>query len=103
MPPAIMKHADLSKTVTYLVIHLSIGFSVAYLFTGSIAVAGGIALVEPMVNAVAFFFHEKVWRSALSQVRTGPLFPGARVAESDPLGSKSSRKLRDSDCRELCI
>ena len=67
MPPALKRHADLSKTVTYLVIHLSIGFSVAYLFTGSIAVAGGIALVEPMVNAVAFFFHEKFWRKALHQ------------------------------------
>ena len=69
MPPALKRHADLSKTVTYLVIHLSIGFSVAYLFTGSIAVAGGIALVEPMVNAVAFFFHEKFWRNALDQAQ----------------------------------
>ena len=69
MPPALKRHADLSKTLTYLVIHLSIGFSVAYLFTGSIAVAGGIALVEPMVNAVAFFFHEKFWRKALHQAQ----------------------------------
>ncbi|QNP42373.1 DUF2061 domain-containing protein [Sphingomonas daechungensis] len=59
------RHADLSKTITYLAIHLTIGFSVAYLFTGSIAVAGGIALVEPMINAVAFFFHERIWRGAL--------------------------------------
>jgi uncharacterized membrane protein len=60
------RNADLSKTITYLVIHLSIGFSVAYLFTGSVSVAGGIALVEPMVNAVAFFFHEKFWNRALA-------------------------------------
>ena len=66
MAPALRRNADLSKTVTYLLIHLSIGFSVAYVFTGSIAVAGGIALVEPMVNAVAFFFHEKVWKRALA-------------------------------------
>lgn len=66
MPPAVKQHADLSKTLTYLVIHLTIGFGVAYLFTGSIAVAGGIALVEPMVNAVAFFVHEKVWKRALT-------------------------------------
>ena len=65
MPPAVRRNVDLSKTITYLVIHLSIGFSVAYLFTGSIAVAGGIALVEPMVNAIAFFIHEKVWKRAL--------------------------------------
>ena len=30
--------------------------------TGSVALAGGIALVEPMVNAVAFFFHEQAWK-----------------------------------------
>ena len=66
MPPAIHRNVDLSKTLTYLLIHLSIGFTVAYLFTGSFMIAGGIALVEPMVNAVAFFFHEKVWKRALA-------------------------------------
>lgn len=65
MPPAVKRHADLSKTITYLIIHLAVGFGVAYLFTGSVAIAGGIALVEPMVNAVVFFIHEKVWRRAL--------------------------------------
>ncbi len=66
MLPAIKQHIDLSKTVTYLIIHLSIGFGVAYLFTGSVAVAGGIALVEPLVNAFAFFFHEKIWKRVLA-------------------------------------
>ena len=66
MSPAIKRNPDLSKTITYLLIHLSIGFGVAYVFTGSVAVAGGIALVEPMVNAVAFFFHEKVWKRMLA-------------------------------------
>ena len=55
-----------AKTLSYLVIHLAIGFTVAYLFTGSIAIAGGIALVEPCVNGVAFYFHEKVWNKALA-------------------------------------
>jgi len=53
---------DLAKTFTYLSIHLTIGFTVAYLFTGSLAIAGGIAIIEPCINAVAFFFHEKAWR-----------------------------------------
>ena len=66
MPPSIARNANLAKTFTYLSIHLVIGFSVAYLFTGSVAVAGGIALIEPVVNAVAFFFHEKVWNLALA-------------------------------------
>ena len=66
MPPSFKRNADLAKTISYLAIHLVIGFSVAYLFTGSIAIAGGIALVEPCVNAVAFYFHEKVWNKALA-------------------------------------
>ena len=52
---------DIAKTLTYLCIHLTIGFSVAYAFTGSLSIAGGIALIEPCINAVAFFFHEKAW------------------------------------------
>jgi uncharacterized membrane protein len=53
---------DLVKTATYLSIHLTVGFTVAYVMTGSVALAGGIALVEPVINAVAFFFHEQAWK-----------------------------------------
>jgi uncharacterized membrane protein len=56
--------ADLLKTLSYLAIHLTIGFSVAYVLTGSVALAGGIAVIEPCINAVAFFFHEKAWKRA---------------------------------------
>ena len=52
---------DLSKTISFLVLHLLVGFTVAYLFTGSWVIAGGIALVEQLVNAVVFFFHERAW------------------------------------------
>ncbi|WP_088182339.1 DUF2061 domain-containing protein [Sphingobium sp. Z007] len=53
---------DLIKTGTYLTIHLTVGFTVAYVMTGSLALAGGIALIEPVINAVAFFFHEQAWK-----------------------------------------
>lgn len=55
---------DLIKTLTYLSVHLMVGFSVAYALTGSLALAGGIALIEPCINAVAFFFHEQAWKKA---------------------------------------
>jgi uncharacterized membrane protein len=55
---------DLTKTLSFLALHLGVGFTVAYLFTGSLALAGGIALVEPLVNAVVFFFHERAWNRA---------------------------------------
>ena len=66
MSPRIVRNVNLVKTLTYLIVHLIIGFSVAYLFTGSVAIATGIAIIEPMANAVAFFFHEKAWNKALA-------------------------------------
>lgn len=53
---------DLLKTVSFGVVHFVVGFSVAYALTGSLVIAGGIALIEPAVNTVAFYFHEKAWK-----------------------------------------
>lgn len=73
-------------------LHLLVGFSVAYAFTGSIVLAGGIALIEPVVNAFVFFFHEKVWnRQAAETERFGRDLSGAnalnccRVFPSTPI------------------
>ena len=55
---------DLAKTLSFLLLHFMVGFSVAFAFTGEIAVSSAIALVEPMANAVVFFFHERAWRRA---------------------------------------
>ena len=53
---------DLTKTLTFAALHFIVGFTVSYAFTGSIAIAGGIALVEPLANTVVFYFHERAWR-----------------------------------------
>jgi uncharacterized membrane protein len=52
---------DLLKTLSFAILHVGVGFSVSYLLTGSVAIAAGIALIEPAVNTVVFFFHEKAW------------------------------------------
>ena len=54
---------DLAKTLTFAAVHFTVAFAVAYLLTGSVPVATGLALIEPMVNTVAFFFHERAWRA----------------------------------------
>ena len=64
-----IKYESLFKTLTFCVIHFIVGFTVAYLFTGSIAIAGGIALVEPMANTVVYYFHEKVWKKINRQAK----------------------------------
>lgn len=53
---------DLVKTASFAVLHFSVGFGVTYALTGSVAIAAGVALIEPMVNTVVFFFHERAWR-----------------------------------------
>ena len=51
----------MTKTITFACMHFSIAFGVVYLMTGSILVGGAVALVEPAINTVAFYFHEKLW------------------------------------------
>ena len=53
---------NMKKTMTFAVMHFSVAFTVAYLLTGSVVVGGAVALVEPAINTVAFYFHEVVWK-----------------------------------------
>ncbi|MDO8837839.1 MAG: DUF2061 domain-containing protein [Parvibaculum sp.] len=54
---------DLAKTMTYGTLHFTVGFGVVYALTGEVAIAAGVALIEPAVNTVVFYFHEKAWAS----------------------------------------
>lgn len=53
---------DLVKTASFAVLHFSVGFGVTYALTGSLAIATGVALIEPTLNTLVFFFHERVWQ-----------------------------------------
>lgn len=50
------------KTLTFAVMHFTVAFSVTYLITGSFLVGGLVATVEPAINTVAYYFHEKLWQ-----------------------------------------
>lgn len=52
---------DALKTASFAVLHFGVGFGVTYALTGSVAIATGVAMIEPAVNTVVFFFHERVW------------------------------------------
>lgn len=51
----------MAKTMTFATLHFGVAFSVGYALTGSALVGGTIALVEPAINTLVFFFHEKAW------------------------------------------
>ncbi len=49
------------KTLSYATMHMSIAILVAYILSGSWKVAFAIGLIEPCIQTVAFFFHERAW------------------------------------------
>lgn len=65
---------SLTKTATFAAVHFSVAFGIAYLLTGSASIAGAFALVEPVANTVAYFFHERAWS------RVGAAAPAVSIA-----------------------
>ncbi|HQZ60438.1 MAG TPA: DUF2061 domain-containing protein [Acinetobacter sp.] len=53
--------STLKKTLSYYIVHISVAMMVAYVITGNLIMAATLSLIEPTVQAFAFFFHEKVW------------------------------------------
>jgi uncharacterized membrane protein len=52
----------MAKTLSFAALHFSVAFGVGWALTGSVAVGGALAVVEPACNTVAYYFHEKVWK-----------------------------------------
>jgi uncharacterized membrane protein len=71
----------MAKSATFGAIHLGIGFSIGWLLTGSVTVAGAMALIEPAANTVAHYFFDRWWtarerrRGALPTLPTPPSRP----------------------------
>lgn len=53
----------MKKTLSFAAIHFAVAFILAYVLTGDILLGSLIAMIEPMVNTVAFYFHEKAWQN----------------------------------------
>lgn len=60
----------MKKTISFAAIHMMVAFTVGYAMTGDVLVGGALALVEPMCNTVAYYFHEKVWNRFNAQQQT---------------------------------
>lgn len=50
-----------AKTATYSLMHVAVAFLVAYGISGDWRIALSISLIEPAVQTVAYYFHEKAW------------------------------------------
>ncbi|WP_340600877.1 DUF2061 domain-containing protein [Acinetobacter sp. HZNU-JH01] len=57
----IKNQRTLKKTLSYYFMHITVAMLVAYVVTGNLIMAVTLSLLEPTVQAFAYFFHEKIW------------------------------------------
>lgn len=61
----------MGKTISFGIMHISVAFLVIWAMTGDWRISGVTALVEPLINTLAYHFHEKVWKRRAER-RSGP-------------------------------
>lgn len=72
----------LMKTGSYYLIHIGVAAMVAYAVTGNLWASLTLSLLEPTVQAVAFFFHEKAWDRVARRHASGGDAPDTPAAAS---------------------
>ena len=66
----------MAKTAAFGVVHVCTAFGVSYALSGSVAVAGAVTLVEPVVNMVAHYFFDRAWERHFAHAPVpGPAAP----------------------------
>ncbi len=69
----------MAKTLSFAALHFTVAFGVGYALTGSVAIGGALAVVEPACNTVAYYFHEKVWTRIEARRAAGGALPSPIV------------------------
>lgn len=82
----------LAKTASYYVVHLVVAAGVAYAVTGDWLVALTLSLLEPTVQMLFFFGHEKLWEK-----RSHPAVRTMRV-----VCASQERCTRQPSCIRVC-
>ena len=52
---------SLVKTISWRITGSSATFAIAYVMTGSFAIAGVIGITQMISNTVLYYFHERIW------------------------------------------
>lgn len=68
----------LLKTASYYLIHIMVAACVAYAVTRNFWASLTLSLLEPTVQAVAYFFHEKAWNRAQARQALQPVLGAAQ-------------------------
>lgn len=73
------------KTFSQVITHMSIAFGLAYLLTGSLALGGLAAIIEPVINVALLPLHEKAWHAIRHR------YAGRRLGMAAVAGEKLSQ------------
>ncbi|GGI19202.1 DUF2061 domain-containing protein [Oxalicibacterium faecigallinarum] len=57
-----------ARTVSQVGMHMGVAFAVMYAFTGSLALGGVAAVVEPICNVALLPLHDKLWERIRARV-----------------------------------
>ena len=72
----------MAKTASFAAVHFTVAFSIGYIVTGSVIAGGTLALIEPLCNTIAYYFHEKVWARFQRDRRLNELLPDTATAQT---------------------
>ncbi|GGB99972.1 hypothetical protein GCM10007205_06620 [Oxalicibacterium flavum] len=59
-----------ARTVSQVGMHMSVAFVVMYAFTGSVALGGVAAVVEPICNVALLPLHDKAWDKIRARIES---------------------------------
>ncbi|MFC7298109.1 DUF2061 domain-containing protein [Herminiimonas aquatilis] len=76
-----------AKTTSQIGMHMGVAFGIMYIFTGSLALGGVAAVLEPIVNVTLLPLHDKLWERIRAKVDARKA-QAATVAEDNPAVSK---------------
>jgi uncharacterized membrane protein len=57
-----------ARTVSQIVVHMTVAFVTLYVVTGSIAFGGLAAILEPICNVIVMPLHDKLWERIRERV-----------------------------------
>lgn len=65
-----------AKTASYAVMHLTVAIAVAFVLTRSWRLALAIGLIEPAVQTIAYYIHERAWNRRARRDKKAREAPG---------------------------
>ena len=82
-----------AKTTSQLGMHMGVAFGIMYVFTGSLALGGVAAVLEPIVNVTLLPLHDKLWERIRAKVEARKA-NAAVVSTNNVAGSAVPRQIQ---------